>query len=194
LTEWSWAWGRGLSNLACKLRHLVLHVGAWLSSWSCAHVMVRCDAVLLCRLWQHYRHSGGSLAVLRDAVFIMAFVIASWSSRGVVQELVAAPRSSIAWLACEASGHDPELRGHGSCWFGWPLCQGLCHGSHPTVGRIVRAPCWAVFGRRVTVLTVTTMRCCLVRVAWCRDGVWSDRGDRCVPLVLVRSVQHAYSC
>ena len=63
--------------------------------------------VLLCRPWWHYRHGGGSPAVLCDVVSIVAFVITSWSPGGIVQELVDAPRSLIAWLACGVGGHDP---------------------------------------------------------------------------------------
>jgi hypothetical protein len=66
-----------LANLACKLRHLVEFVWAWLSSWSYGHIAAWCDVVLLCRPWRHYRHGGGSPAVLRDVVLIVIFVIAS---------------------------------------------------------------------------------------------------------------------
>ena len=41
----------GLANLTCKLRRLVEHVWTWLSSWSCSHIVVLCDVVLLCRPW-----------------------------------------------------------------------------------------------------------------------------------------------
>jgi hypothetical protein len=91
--------GEDLGNLACKLRRLVVHVWAWLSSWSCTHVTVRCGVVLLCQLWRHCRHVGSSPAVLCDVVSAVVFVIVSGFSGGVVQELVAAPRSSIAWLS-----------------------------------------------------------------------------------------------
>ena len=37
-------------------------------------------------------------------VSVMAFVIASSSSRGVVQELVASLGSSVVWLACGVGG------------------------------------------------------------------------------------------
>jgi hypothetical protein len=76
--------------------------------------MVRCGVVLLCRPWWHCRHGDGSPAVLRDVVSAVAFVITSWPPEGVVPELVTAPRSSIAWFAYGAGGHDPELRGRGS--------------------------------------------------------------------------------
>jgi len=66
-----------LANLACKLRYLVVHVWAWLSSWSCGHVAAWCDMVLLCRSWQHYRHGGGSPAVLCNVILATVFVIAS---------------------------------------------------------------------------------------------------------------------
>jgi hypothetical protein len=140
--------------LACKLHHLVVHAWPWLSSWSCAHVIVRCGVVLLCRSWWHCRHGGGSLAVLCDVVSVVAFVIASCSHRGIIQELVATPRSSIAKLACGVGGHNPELQGLGSHRFGWPLSHGLRRGSHPVVGRIVYMSCWTIFGRRVVVLAV----------------------------------------
>jgi hypothetical protein len=67
----------GLANLACKLRCLVKYVWTWLSSWSCAYVAVRCGVVLLCWPWRHYWHDGGSLAVLCNVVFVVAFVITS---------------------------------------------------------------------------------------------------------------------
>ena len=41
----------GLANIACKLRRLVVHIWAWLSSWYCGHVVTWCDVVLLCRPW-----------------------------------------------------------------------------------------------------------------------------------------------
>ena len=34
-----------LANLACKLRHLVEHLWAWLSSWPYVHVIAGCDMV-----------------------------------------------------------------------------------------------------------------------------------------------------
>jgi len=74
-------------------------------------------------------------------------------------------------LACGIGGHDPELLGRGSRRFGWPLSQCLHRGSHPIAVRIVYMSCWTVFGRRVAVLTVTAIQCCLVRVAWHRDGI-----------------------
>jgi hypothetical protein len=37
-----------LTNLACKLRRLLVFVGAWLSSWSCGHIAAGADVVLLC--------------------------------------------------------------------------------------------------------------------------------------------------
>jgi hypothetical protein len=69
-----------LANLACKLCRLVVHVWMWLSSRSYGHVAAWCDVVLLCRPWWHYRHGGGSLAVLCNVVSAMVFVIASWFS------------------------------------------------------------------------------------------------------------------
>ena len=38
----------GLANLGCKLRHLLVHVRSWLSSWSSSHVAVGFDVVVLC--------------------------------------------------------------------------------------------------------------------------------------------------
>jgi hypothetical protein len=40
-----------LANLACKLRRLLVFVQAWLSSWSCGHVVAGSDVVLLCWTW-----------------------------------------------------------------------------------------------------------------------------------------------
>ena len=37
-----------LTNLACKLRRLLVSVRAWSSSWSCGHVAAERDEVLLC--------------------------------------------------------------------------------------------------------------------------------------------------
>jgi hypothetical protein len=88
-----------LSNLACKLRHLVEHVWAWLLSKSCGHVMAWCDVVLLCRPWWHYRHGGASPSVLCDVVLVVVFIIASWF-----------PRASYrSWLL--SPGH------RSPCWF-----------------------------------------------------------------------------
>jgi hypothetical protein len=70
-----------LANLSCKLRCLVENVWAWFSSWSCGHVKAWCVMVLLCWLWQHYRHAGGLPAVLCDVVSTVVFVIFSWLSR-----------------------------------------------------------------------------------------------------------------
>jgi hypothetical protein len=36
----------GLTNLACKLRHIVEYVRAWLSSRSCGHIAAWCGVVL----------------------------------------------------------------------------------------------------------------------------------------------------
>ena len=94
-----------LANLASKLRHLVEHVWVWLSSWSCGHIVAWCYMVPLCRPWQHCRHDGGSPAILHDMVSTMAFVIASWSPRSIIQELVAALGPSIAGFACGVGGH-----------------------------------------------------------------------------------------
>jgi hypothetical protein len=66
-----------LANLACKLCHLVEHIWAWLSSWSCGHVAAWCDMVLLCRSWRHYRCDGGSPAILCNMVLAVVFIIAS---------------------------------------------------------------------------------------------------------------------
>ena len=37
-----------LTNLACKLHHLLVSVRAWQLSWSCGHVAAERDMVLLC--------------------------------------------------------------------------------------------------------------------------------------------------
>jgi hypothetical protein len=66
-----------LANLACKLRHLVVHVYVWLLSLSYGHVPAGCDVVLLCRPWWHRRHGGGSPAVMCDVASVVVFVIAS---------------------------------------------------------------------------------------------------------------------
>ena len=66
-----------LANLACKLCHLVVHVRVWLSSWSCGHIAAWCDVVLLCQSWWHYRHGGGSLAILCTVVSTVVFIIVS---------------------------------------------------------------------------------------------------------------------
>jgi hypothetical protein len=66
-----------ITNLACKLHRLVEHVWAWLSSWSCGHVMTWCDVVLLCRPWWYCRHGGGLPVVLCGVVLAVVFVIVS---------------------------------------------------------------------------------------------------------------------
>jgi hypothetical protein len=71
-----------ITNLACKLRHLVVHVRAWLSSLSYGHVMAWCDVVLLCWPWRYYRHDDGLSAVPCNVVSAVIFVITSWFSRG----------------------------------------------------------------------------------------------------------------
>jgi hypothetical protein len=73
-----------------------------------------------------------------------------------------------------------ELWDHGSRRSGWPPGQGLHHGSHPVVGRIVHASYWTVSGRWALYLAITAMRCCLVHAAWHKDGVWPEWGD-CSP-------------
>jgi hypothetical protein len=65
----------GLANLACNPRRLVEHARAWLSSWSCGHVVAWHGMVLLRRPWQHYRHDGSSPAVLCDVVPAVVFII-----------------------------------------------------------------------------------------------------------------------
>jgi hypothetical protein len=141
------------------------------------HDMVWRGATMLFMVW--CGHVGVSPAVLRDTVFVMAFVIASWSFRGTVQELVAAPRSSVVLLACGVGGCDPGLWGHGPYRLGWPLSQGHHCGSHSIAGGVIWVSRRTVFGWQVTVLVITAGRCCLISTAWHRDGVWPDRGDRC---------------
>ena len=68
----------GLANLACKLRRLLMLVRSWLSSWSSGHVAAGHGVALLCRPWRHCSLVGGSLAVLYNVVFVVAFVIVSW--------------------------------------------------------------------------------------------------------------------
>jgi hypothetical protein len=114
-----------------------------------------------------------------DMVSVVVFVIISWCSGGTVQELVAAPRSLSIRLACGVRGHDLELWGHGSHWFGWTLSQSLHCGSCPIVGRIIHVSCWTVFGWWVAILAATTMGCCLVYAVWHRDGIWLDWDDHC---------------
>jgi hypothetical protein len=77
--------------------------------------------------------------------------------------MVAAPGRRV-------EGHDPELQGRGSCWFGWPLSQGFHRGSHPIVGRIIHVSYWTVFGQWFAVLAVTIVSC-LVYAMWHRDGI-----------------------
>ena len=67
--------------MACKLCHLVVHVLVWLSAWSYGHVVAWCGMVLLFHPWWHYRHDGGSPAVLCDVVSVVVFVIISWFPR-----------------------------------------------------------------------------------------------------------------
>ena len=67
-----------LANLACKLRHLLVHVRSWLSSWSSGRVATGYGVVLLCRPWRHCSLDGGSSAVLCNAVSVVAFIIVSW--------------------------------------------------------------------------------------------------------------------
>jgi hypothetical protein len=68
---------------------------------------------------------------------------------------------------------------------GWPLGQGLRRGSHPVVGRIVHASCWAISA--VTALDgviLSELR---------GTGVASDRTEvTAVPSVLAGSVRHTY--
>jgi hypothetical protein len=68
---------------------------------------------------------------------------------------------------------------------GWPLGQGLHHGSHPVVSRIVHASCWAVSA--VTALDgviLSELR---------GTGVVSDRTEvTTVPSVLAGLVRHVY--
>ena len=48
---------------------------AWLSSWSCDHVMAGSDVVLLCWSWQHCSHGDDSLAILFNAASVIVFVV-----------------------------------------------------------------------------------------------------------------------
>jgi hypothetical protein len=66
-----------LANLACKLCRLLMLALAWLSSWSCGHVTVGSDVVLLCWPWRHCSHDDGSLAVLCNVASVMVFAIVS---------------------------------------------------------------------------------------------------------------------
>jgi len=63
-----------LANLACKLRHLAVPVWAWLSSWSCGHIVAWCDMVLLYWAWQHCRHGSGLPAILCNVVSVVVFI------------------------------------------------------------------------------------------------------------------------
>jgi hypothetical protein len=97
---------------------------------------------------------------------------------------VATHRSLDHLAAYGIGGYDLELWGHGLRWLGWPLSQGHHRGSHPVVGGVVLLSRRAVFGRWVTVLAVTTRWCCLVFVAWRKDGVRADvlGGARSLPI------------
>jgi hypothetical protein len=66
-----------LTNLAYKLCHLLVFIGAWLSSRSCGYVTKGADVVLLCWLWQHSSHSDGSSTVLCNAASVVVFAVIS---------------------------------------------------------------------------------------------------------------------
>jgi hypothetical protein len=103
------------------------------------------------------------------------------------------PRSSIIRLVCGTDSHDPVHWGRGSCRSGWPLSQGLHHGSHPIVGRIIHASRWFVFGWWVTILIATL---CSVVLSMLRGtGMASDWTEvTVVPLVLAGSEHCVFSC
>ena len=76
---------------------------------------------------------------------------------------------------------------------GRSLGRDPCHGSHPIVGGIVHASCWSIFGRWVSYSLPPL--CGAVLLVWHGIGMAPDSTMvTTVPLVIVRSVRHAYSC
>jgi hypothetical protein len=96
-------------------------------------------------------------------------------SVGVVQELVAAPRSSVALLARGAEGYDPDRWDHGPRRSRWPLSQGSRCGSHPIVGGVVPSSCRTVFGRWA--LYRSSLSCGVVLSVQCGTKMASDRTE-----------------
>jgi hypothetical protein len=162
---------KGLTNFACKLRHLLVHVRTWLLSWSCGHVATGCDVVLLCRPWWHYIHDGGSLAILCNTLSVVAFVIVFLVSKGVVPRVGSHPRSLIAWLLCGAEGHGPDHRGYGfqPVWMAAVLRSSSWIPSRSGWDRtyVLLVHIWTVGAVPIT----TVVRCCLVDVAWLRVSI-----------------------
>jgi hypothetical protein len=66
-----------LANLACKLRRLLVFIRAWLSLWSCGHIVAGANVVQLCYPWQHCSHGNGSSAVLCNVASIVVFAVVS---------------------------------------------------------------------------------------------------------------------
>jgi hypothetical protein len=67
-------------------------------------------------------------------------------SRGRPTGVDSCPRVADCLAAYGVGVHDPGLRGHGSCWFGWSLSQGHRRRSHLVVGGVIHVSCRAVFG------------------------------------------------
>ena len=143
---------------------------AWQSSWSCAHIVAWHDVVPQCLSWRYYGNGG-----------VSQLSCTTWSCRGLRHHLLiirgchtrvdSSPQIIDRLAACGVGGHDPELRGHDLCWFGWPLSQGHRHGSHLVVGGVVRTSRRTVLGRWFSVLAFIARRCCFVSAVWRRDGV-----------------------
>ena len=117
-------------------------------------------------------------------------LLVSW---GVVEELVAAPRSSVTVLACEAEAHDPDRWDRGFHHSGWPV-------SRPS-SWIPSHSGW----NRTCVLSGSISPVVMVPVVTALGGVVlselhgagmaSDRTEvTVVPLVLAGSEWHAYPC
>jgi hypothetical protein len=160
-----------LTNLACKLHRLLVFVEAWLSSWSCGHVTAGADVMLLCWPWQHCSHSDDLSDVLCNVASIMVFAVISRFLRA----------SYSQWVA--ASGHCSPSRLMGLRAMTLIVGVGALrqprrslgrdphHGSHPIVGGIIHVSCRSVVGWWILYLLPPLMRCCLIGVAWHRDGV-----------------------
>jgi hypothetical protein len=167
--------GEVITNLACKLRRLLVFVGAWLSSWSCGHVATGVDVLLLCWPWQHCSHGDGSSAVLCNAASVMVFAVISRFSGASYSQWVAALGRCSPGRLVGLRIMTPIIEVRALRQLGRSLGRDLCHGSHPIVGGIIHVSYQSVFGRWVLYPLSPLVRCCLVIAAWHRMA--SDRTE-----------------
>jgi hypothetical protein len=157
--------------LACKLRHLLVFVGAWIASWSCGHVTTGADVVLLCWLWQHCSHGDGLSTIPCNVTSVMVFTVVSRFPEASYPQWVASLGRCSSSCLMGLRAMTPIVGVRVLYQPGRSLGRDPCHGSYPVVGGIVRVSCRSIFGRWVSYPLPPLVRCCLVGAAWHRDSV-----------------------